>query len=470
MTSFKYQTEIHRAEERFRLVCGGRRIGKSVLGGREGFAQLTVPESMVWIVGPTMDLAEKEFRVIWNKTVKDGWIPVTRKSERELYIRFENGSFVECRSEENPDQLIGEGLDLIVCAEAARLKFRTWDQYLRPALADRGGKAIFTSTPRGFNWFYEFYKRGLEDGQTNWRSWKIPSRMNPILPDSEIIEAKMNSTPESFKQEWEGEFIAYAGLVFPEFSTDEHVRALPYNPLLRTAIWVDPGTTAPYAALLVQITPDENVHVLDEIYHTGWVTEQVIREAKNKWGRMVLNDYDAPKEEVEVIVDAAAQEATATWRLNGWRAGGEKPKIRQGIEVHHKFLQGPGFRHPGTNGPDDPGSINPRVLFDPKCHNVINEHNLYHYPDDTRKRIETNKSELPVDVDNHAIDALRYGYYNTFRELFNIADDSETIVTATPEEMGLDLDRMKIESFDESRDFMIEDSYSDPYYRDTSLT
>ena len=107
-----------------------------------------------------MDLAEKEFRVVWRLVVDQGLIPVKRKSERELFIQFENGSFLECRSEENPDQLIGEGLDLVILAEAARLKLRTFDQYIRPALADRKGKLLATSTPRGFNWFYDFYERG----------------------------------------------------------------------------------------------------------------------------------------------------------------------------------------------------------------------------------------------------------------------------------------------------------------------
>ena len=440
---------------------GGRRIGKSVLGGREAFCQAMIPGSYIWIVGPTMDLAEKELRVVWQKAINEEFLPAVRKSERELFIKFENGSFIECRSEENPDQLIGEGLDLVVLAEAARLKFRTWDQFVRPALADRQGKALFTSTPRGFNWFWEFYKRGQEEDQPDWTSWKLPSRVNPILPESEIIEAQRNSTPEAFAQEWEAEFIAYAGLVFPEFSTEEHVRTMTYNPLLRTALWIDPGHTAPYACLLVQITPDEQVFVLDEIYETGLVTDQIIKMAKEKWGKMILNDYDAPKEELEVVVDSAAQEAVATWRLNGFRAGGEKPKIRQGITVHHRFLQGPSYRLPGTDGPDDKGEMHPQIFFSPRCVNAIKEHGMYHYPDESRKRVETNKSELPVDVDNHTIDAIRYGYYNTFPELFNEPDDTEEMVSYSPEELGLDPSRFRIDDSDSPGGFYIEDSYTD---------
>jgi hypothetical protein len=362
-----------------------------------------------------MDLAEKEFRVVWNLVVNKNMIPVRRKSERELFIQFENGSMIECRSEENPDQLIGEGLDLVVLAEAARLKERTWHQYIRPALADRQGRALFSSTPRGFNWFHEFYLKGQETGNPDhawWSSWTIPSRMNPILPAEEIEEARRNSSPEAFAQEWEAKFIAYGGLVFPEFDSDVHVRSHIYNPMLQTSLWIDPGSAAPYAVLLVQITADEEVHVLDEIYRTQHTTAEIIRTAEAKWGQYILNDFGNPREEMSVVVDKAAAEAVATWRLRGYRTRSEKPfTIRRGIEVHHMFLRDP-IRSIGA-------LIVPRITYDPKCLNAIKEHGLYHYPDTIRQRVEVNASENPVDVDNHTLDAVRYGYYNYFPELFN---------------------------------------------------
>lgn len=372
-----------------------------------------IPDSYIWIVGPTMDLAEKEFRVAWDIIVKKEMIPVRRKSERELFMQLSNGTHIECRSEENPDQLIGEGLDLIVLAEAARLKHRTWDQYLRPALADRRGAALLTSTPRGFNWFFDFFNRGQKghpDYEEGWESWQIPSRMNPLLSEEEIAEAKRTSTPEAFSQEWEANFISYGGLVFPEFTNETHVRSQIYNPFLETQLWVDPGTSAPYCVLLVQITPDEEVHVLGEIYRTGRTSEYIIAEAEEKWGPYILSG-NHPREDLVVTIDKAAAEAAGTWRLRGYRAGGDKPTIKKGIEVHHNFL-----KDPLRSTPDE---VVPRITFDPACTSAIKEYGTYHYPDEIRKRIETNPTEVPVDVDNHAMDAIRYGLYNKFPQLFN---------------------------------------------------
>lgn len=446
-----YQAEIHRSKARFRIVDGGRRIGKSVLGGREAYAQLVIPGSYVWIVGPTMDLAEKEFRVAWKLIVDQNLIPVRRKSERELFIQLENGSFLECRSEENPDQLIGEGLDLVILAEAARLKLRTFDQYIRPALADRKGKLLATSTPRGFNYFYDFYERGQseENKYHDWQSWMIPSRMNPILGDEEIEAARLTSSPEAFAQEWEAKFIAYGGLVFPEFSYETHVRALQYLHDVRTALWVDPGITAPYCVLLVQITPDEQVHVLDEIYKTGMTSDRIINMAIEKWGPYIL-DQKTGQPTCEVVIDKAAAEAAATWRLRGFPAGGDKPKIEQGIEVYHMFLRDPMTSEDAIVDEEGkvlvPQLIVPRIHFDPKCRNAIKEHGLYHYPDETRKRIDTNPSNKPVDVDNHAMDAIRYGLRNTWPTLFNEEPEEEIYRTYTYEELGIQVDDVMFET------------------------
>lgn len=404
---------------------------------------MVVPGSFVWIVGPTMDLAEKEFRVAWRQIVDKARIPVRRKSERELFIQCENGSFLECRSEENPDQLIGEGLDLVVLAEAARLKLRTYDQYIRPAIADRKGKILATSTPRGFNYFYDFYERGQDTTQfKDWESWMIPSSMNPILGAEEIENAKATTSPEAFAQEWEAKFIAYGGLVFPEFDYDTHVSAVTFTSGLRTSLWIDPGNTAPYAVLLVQITPDEQVHVLDEIYRTGLTSDRIIDVAVTKWAEYLLDDFGNPSPELDVIIDQAAAEAAATWRLRGFNAHGVKPKIEQGIEVYHMFLRDPMRSIEPTYWEGKmtaPGSVVPRIQFNPLCKNTIKEHGQYHYPDETRKRIETNPSGRPVDVDNHSMDAIRYGLRNTFPTLFNETPEVESVEYASFEEMGIDL-------------------------------
>lgn len=407
-----------------------------------------------------MDLAEKEFRVVWRETVDKGDkspIPVERKSEREQWISFHNGSFIECRSEEQPNQLIGEGVDLVLLVEAARMKENSWTQALAPTIADRQGKAIFSSTPRGFNWFWRYYLRGQVDGRTEnpeWHSWQIPTSANPLVPKEDIAMMKRSLPKVLFDQEWLAEFTSFEGVVFPEFSTAVHVRHKDWNRDVRTMLWVDPGLAAPYAVLLVQITPDEQIHVLDEIYVQGKVTEDVIKLVKRKWEPIVYDSGSGnPRMDVDVVVDRAAAEAVAIWRLNGFMAGGDKPAIGTGNEVIRRMLRDPyrsidaceedhDHEAAGDEYPD--GLIVPRLTVSPVCENLIRELGMYHYPENRNG----STSENPVDADNHTIDAMRYGLYWTFPTLFLTSNPSNEIVELDPDALGLarELARMRIDA------------------------
>lgn len=411
-----------------------------------------IPGSRVWIAAPTMDLGKKEFRVVWDLTVTKGHIPVRRKSEREKWIEFENGSEIFVRSEDaGENQFVGEGVDLLIIAEAARLKIRSWTEFLRPTLADRQGKALFSSTPRGYNWFRDFWLRGQPEGRVvtpKWRSWKIPSSANPLV-DAEEIEDARNSLPRAlFEQEWLAEFTNFSGKVFDEFSEKIHVRRFPYEHHLPTRLWIDPGYTNPYSVLLVQVTPDEQVRVLDEVYVQGKVTDKVIDIVERKWPFAVLDGNHA-RADLRVVVDEAAAEPMAAWRLKGYNAVGGKPGVAQGIEVIHRLLRDP-FRSIEPDE-DNPDGIVPRMTFDPKCRYTLDEFQLYHYPDKPRQG-DVNNTELPADKDNHSIAALRYGLYDEFPALFNersmTAEEEHLLVSA--DDFGPSVRRMRME-----------DSYSD---------
>ena len=50
-------------------------------------------------------------------------------------------------SADNPSSLVGEGLDLLVIDEVAKMNKKIWDMYLSPTVAGRKGKVIFITTP-----------------------------------------------------------------------------------------------------------------------------------------------------------------------------------------------------------------------------------------------------------------------------------------------------------------------------------
>ena len=79
--------------------------------------------------------------------VPDSWLVKT--SESLLEMQFVNGSRIEVKSGDRPDRLRGRSLDLVCLDEAAYQAKELWFEVLRPALSDRQGSALFTTTPAG---------------------------------------------------------------------------------------------------------------------------------------------------------------------------------------------------------------------------------------------------------------------------------------------------------------------------------
>ncbi len=161
------QVQFHDSPARFRTAVCGRRYGKSTMAARDVSPELFLPDKLFWIVGPTYDLGEKEFRIIWQDLmIKQGLAKDKRirkafnKRSGSMYIEMPWNTRIEVRSADIPENLVGEALDGVIMSEAAKHKPETWERFIRPALADKLGWGTFTTTPEGFNWMYENYMLG----------------------------------------------------------------------------------------------------------------------------------------------------------------------------------------------------------------------------------------------------------------------------------------------------------------------
>ena len=257
--------------DRFIVACCGRRWGKSHSAAKEAEIVLSKPDKHVWIIAPNYGTSEKIFRIIWQDMIIDQNMPTIRKSLKEQFIQFEWGSFVAGKSAEHPDSLIGEGLDLAIIDEAAKIQRKVWDAYLRPTLSDRKGRAIFISTPDGFGQFWEMYLRGAKEKQ--WYSFNSPSWENEYAfpegeDDMDLIEARSNLSKEVFEQEYGAKFTSLAGRVFP-FDENKDVGLFPFIPNSPVFCSMDFGYRMP-AALWFQVYEIEGVqhiYIIDEIIH-----------------------------------------------------------------------------------------------------------------------------------------------------------------------------------------------------------
>ena len=213
-----FQLEVLTDTSRFKVIVRGRRGGKT-----EEEIQGAVMDSVRnpgrhWIVGPNYRQIKS---IVWTRlkavlAVDRDW----EFNEQELYahnanVLDENGTptRIELKGADKEDSLVGVALKSLRVDEAALVKNQVWSQVLRPMLADHKAPAFFYSTPRGKNWFYDLYMRGV-NGDVGWRSWRQPTAINKYIPPSEIEEMKGDMTEMMFSQEVMAEFLSEETGVF----------------------------------------------------------------------------------------------------------------------------------------------------------------------------------------------------------------------------------------------------------------
>jgi hypothetical protein len=407
------QQMVHYDGTRHRVLCNGRRWGKTMLGGKEietmAFVRNFRGEPMRgWIIGPEYTDCEKEFRVIYDTFKKLDIDQVSTKflnntENGNMRIRTRWGFDVECRSARHPESLVGEGLDFVLLVEAGRHRRRMFGDYVRPALSDKRGISIMSGVPEDASeqsLLYWAYNRGQDPNKTQWKSWRMPSWTNHIVfpggrNDPEILEAEDDLTEDEFQRQYEGKFVQKRGRVMTEWDDDVHVADLKYNPDLPLFAAVDFGFTNDWVWLWIQVDPANNfVYVIGEHRFRLRDSEDI---AKNEFA-----DHPLTQKLVAIYVDPAAPDDAMILRRHlgvptRSNTGGELKvrlsMIRSQLKTRPEYLP---LDHPDRK---------PGLMVDRKCHSLIWEMGSgYRWPE-SRNELR-NDSELPMDKDNHGPEAL----------------------------------------------------------------
>lgn len=412
------QAVVHTSLARNKVLNWGRRTGKSTLA-----VQYTLWEALqkygemcdsgeeitsthrYFIVAPTYRQAKS---IYWNEIIKTR-IPselAPKYNEQELTVTFPhfevNGKeanltkeakqmpaiVIELKGAENEDSLRGVKLHGAVMDEFAFMSPTVWQYILRPALADERGWALFISTPNGFNHWYDLCEKARSNEK--WLYSHATAYDNPHMDPEEIEEIRSDTTEDQFAQEYLADFRKVSGIVFPEFSIEHHV--VPANTLPTRGthlLGIDFGYTSPLAGVYVLVDYDQNWWVYDCVYQTLLHTEQAVSILRDKMG---VNQF------ARVIGDSAAATEIENFRQRNFPITPSvkgKDSIKAGIRLIAEKLK------------IQEGSGRPKlfILDTPSNKPLIQEFQSYARPVDAEGNI---LSELPLDENNHALDALRY--------------------------------------------------------------
>lgn len=277
-----YQTELIRkflTEDIKRLLLvWHRRAGKDTLAFQLMWMKAIQVPGLYLYMAPVISQAAS---IIWRGRGKDGvgfleYIPkelIAKINESTMSIYLVNGSIIRVTGSNAWESLIGSNPLGLVFSEFQNSDLRAWE-LLRPILAENGGSACFTATPRGYNHLYDLVETNRDNP-----SWVISTltvddtRLNnglPVISNEAIEEERRAGMAESvIQQEF---YCSFSAAVSGGYYSDEMAlikdggRVCDFDIDANLPVYVsfDLGISDCTSVCLVQVHPGGDVKV---IYH-----------------------------------------------------------------------------------------------------------------------------------------------------------------------------------------------------------
>lgn len=391
------QKLVHESAARYRIVLAGARFGKSMLAGFEIAFYLTLfPDCHIWCVAPVYELAEKEFNwameFLSRYKMPDGKgrlidrAKISTPSRGARVIRMPWGSYVQTKSTENKENLLGEELDFLVLGEAACIAREPWERMLRARLGSRQGSMLAPSTGAGDNnIFAEFVANGQSDDPSfvDWETFTFSTIDNPVFDRAEYEKARAELDPDVFKEQYEGQLVSRRGFVF-RFG-DEHIcKELPLDlDIMPIVVAIQPGFKNPCIVALIAYNRENKEYIIfDEIYLEETLIEDIVPLVKEKTkGRRWIGTFS----------DYWLKDALDTLKRNGLSATtneiekkvGKTQAIISRVRVLQNVLK---IRENGL----------PRMRIYHKCVHIIEDFQRCKWPDKPKEEADRLEAEVPL--------------------------------------------------------------------------
>lgn len=293
-------------------------------------------------------------------------------------ITLPNGSEIIMKGNDDPEKVKSiTGITDIWIEEATELTYDDFlqlDLRLRAPVPDQEIVLTFNPVSKN-NWCYLhwFGASPPEDARVLHSTYLD----NAFLPEAYVTNLQNLSKYNQayYKVYALGQFATLDKLIFSSYKTEvpnEHVLGLPKT------IGLDFGfTNDPTAAVLIAYDkPNRSVHILEEMYGKGMVTDDIYTE-------LVRKGFD----KYNITADSAEPRMIKELGRKGLRISAAK-KGKDSILHGLTWLQGN------------------YLVVAPHCNHIINELSNYTWMKDKKTNEYYN---VPIDDYNHCIDALRYG-------------------------------------------------------------
>ena len=297
------QLQIHDATQahRFVVVVAHRRFGKTVAAINEAIkAAIECPleRPRIGYIAPTYSQAK---RVAWDYLTHYTRPIGAVANIAELRVDFWDRR-IQLYGSDNADSLRGQYFDLVILDEIADQNPKIWNEIIRPALADRKGKAIFIGTPKGQNHFKELRDRA--EKEPGWALLEFRASQTGIVDKEELDAAKREMGDDKYAQEFECSFDAavegsYYGKIINDLEAEHRFTEIKRDSLAKTYTAWDLGIGDSTAIWVAQVVGKE-IRLMDYIENHGEGLEWYVDElrARNWLDAIHLLPHDVQAKEL----------------------------------------------------------------------------------------------------------------------------------------------------------------------------
>lgn len=274
---------IHNSAHHSAIVGGigsGKSQGGAIRGVRAAYGVIgdkSVPTPNIGMVtAPTWDMLRdasiRTFLAVAGDLVDD-----FKKADRIAILK--NGSEVIFRTADDPDHLRGPNITWWWGDEAAYYHADVWRVMIGRLRQHGHGYDWLTTTPKGRNYIYKTFVTDHEN-DPDYYIKRVRSRDNGFLDEAFLASLEAEYQGEYAKQELEGEFVSFEGLIYPEFDRNRHVTSDVPQYFVRVFAGVDWGYVHPGVINVYGVNGDGRAYEIHEEYATQRGIDDWVNVAK----------------------------------------------------------------------------------------------------------------------------------------------------------------------------------------------
>lgn len=367
--AYRAQGQFLADQSRYVAFVAGRNAGKTFAGSVKAYANVQRHGGLGIIAAPDFPMLEFGAKRAFLERLRECREPHEVHQQRGVVTIPRWDAEVRFATLETEGRVRGPNYAWGWVDEVEYVTDRAIWQALKGAIRDGQAPQLFvTTTPKGRRLVWDEW---VQHATPHHALYKATTRDNPFIDAADYI-AGLGYTGRFLQQEIEAEFVAFEGLVFPEWSR-ERVRQVDCEGW-RTVLGVDVGTRNPTCVLTVRRAGDGRTHIERELYRRNMGAADVVAAIQAE------ADRTGPE---AIYIDPSAAGYVVDLERAGYPVVKADNDRKRGVQLMATAL---------ADG----------LTVDPSCVNLVDEIEAWHYPEGKRE------SDDPVKEFDHAMDAWRY--------------------------------------------------------------